>query len=70
MSLNSNIKFLKFYTGHAKPEFKQMVNNVIDLYSSRSVTNFKTAKNTLDQLTSNSKLAREKGVKQIGRAHV
>jgi len=64
-SIKSNIKFLQHYATQTKEATtKQRVQTVIDLYSDRKITNFKSAKNVLDNLTASHKKTREKGIKE------
>ena len=53
--IKTNIAFLQGFLKTAKPEVKNKITNVIDLYSSRKITNFTTAENMIIKLNSRPK---------------
>ena len=53
--IKTNIAFLQGFLKTAKPEVKNKITNVIDLYSSRKITNFTTAEIMIIKLNSRPK---------------
>jgi hypothetical protein len=49
-NLRSNVKFLQGFLRTAKPEVKDKIHTLVDLYQSRKISNLTTAENMIMQL--------------------
>ena len=64
----ANVKILKaFYLPYAKPQVKELVNGMIDLYEEGKIMNINTVKNALDKLTSPIKRERDAAIQEYSK---
>ena len=63
MKLKNNLKFLEAYRSIAKSDVKDKVNDIIQLYTIRKISNIQTARNVLDKLTASNKNTVKAGIR-------